>query len=84
MSDSYPIEIMPIEDTVCCELSRVELIGPLTRLVFTMPDNNERVIVAKLVLPTEVIPGLIKMLGGRPHLQMTTEGEALETNYLRH
>jgi hypothetical protein len=58
--------------------------GPLTRLVFTMPEAGEHIIVVKLILPTEAIPSMIKMLGGRPYSQMTIEGETIETDYVRH
>ena len=78
------VEISPIPDTVCCELAMVERIGPLTRLTFATPQADgansytHRVAVAKLVIPTEMLPAVICAMGQVAHLNMTAGGEVLD------
>jgi hypothetical protein len=63
------IEWAAVQEVTATELSAVERIGPLTRLIFTIPvrldpgrDRQSRVVVAKLLLPTEMIPAIIAQM----------------------
>jgi hypothetical protein len=86
------IEISPIPDIVCCELAMVERIGPLTRLTFAMPQSSaapaygdtrvERVVVAKLVVPSEALSAIIQRMGQVAHSHMTTGGQILDDDTL--
>jgi hypothetical protein len=66
VSDDLPVtEMVAIQEVTCMECSRVECIGPLTRLTFTIPARIDpppakqyRVVVAKLLVPTEMVPAI--------------------------
>jgi hypothetical protein len=52
------IELAPVLDISCRDMPRMERLGPCTLLIFTVKDTSaynegERVVVAKLIVPTE-------------------------------
>jgi hypothetical protein len=53
------IETVPIPDTFALDLSRTERAGPCTRLLFTVDEtyspDKTRIVVLKLVVPTEAL-----------------------------
>jgi hypothetical protein len=55
-----------ITDVFCMELGRVERLGPCTRLTFCVWEHNsdepDRMVTAKLILPTEALAGIIQQL----------------------
>ena len=61
-------EPCPIPEVFACELARIERFGSMTRLIFATPQGSvfdsgtERVIVARLIVPTEQIPHIIAVL----------------------
>ena len=64
-TDHTPIsEPVPILDTFVTELAVAEVLGPCVRLIFVVRQNSlygegaERVVVAKLVVPAEVVKHL--------------------------
>ena len=65
------IESCAIPDMFCGELARIETIGPCSRLVFAVrqqgyPEGSvERVVVARVVVPTEILPAMCAALSGR-------------------
>jgi hypothetical protein len=62
-------EPVPIQAIFCSELVKVERIGPCVRLVFAVEQTlycgtknesiSERTIIAKLVIPADLVQGLI-------------------------
>jgi hypothetical protein len=67
--DDLPfIDFGMVQEFTVMECSGVERIGPLTRLTFTIPariDNqSRRVVVAKLLVPTEMIPAIAAQIAG--------------------
>jgi hypothetical protein len=66
ISDDLPIiDMMATKEVTVMECSRVECLGPLTRLTFTIPAQVDpppakqyRVVVAKLLVPTEMVPAI--------------------------
>src|SRR5262249_32983382 len=68
------IETVPISDIFASELGRIEKIGPCARLVFAVTQaggyddgtvGQERVVVARIVLPLAVLPSVLEALLGR-------------------
>lgn len=57
------VETVPVQDATAFECSAVERIGPLTRLVFTMPQTIDglvcNVLVCRLLVPTDMIPSIL-------------------------
>jgi hypothetical protein len=56
----------------CGELSKIETIGPCSRLIFSVPQQslfsdgtNERIVVAKIVLPTNILASMAESLLAR-------------------
>jgi len=62
-----------IPDTFCEEVYRIDRIGPCHRLIFTARDYSceTRVIVSKLILPSERLLDLATLARGA-HAQMRT------------
>jgi hypothetical protein len=56
------IDLLPVQDITVTECSRVERIGPLTRLVFTIQEQVDdrpcRRVVSKLLMPTEMVAAI--------------------------
>jgi hypothetical protein len=72
-ADDFPyIDLGTAQEFTVMECSEVERIGPLTRLTFTIParidKRNTRLVVTKLLIPTEMIPAIAKMVGTRKAL----------------
>ena len=62
MSDTF--EPYAITDAFCEGLARIERIGSCRRLVFFVndPANHGRAVVAKLVIPAEIMADLAQMI----------------------
>jgi hypothetical protein len=62
INDGLPImDFGMAQEVTVMECSRVERIGPLTRLIFTIPtmiDPPGRVVVVKLLMPTEIVSAI--------------------------
>jgi hypothetical protein len=61
------IEPAPILDIFAQDMPRMERLGPCTRLIFTVKYNSaynegERVVVAKLIIPTENLRAIASAL----------------------
>lgn len=67
------IDFGTTQEYTVTECNEVERIGPLTRLTFTIParidQQHRRIVVAKLLIPTEMIPAIAaQMVGTRKAL----------------
>jgi hypothetical protein len=66
MCKAIAIEPIPLSDTFCMGIAKIEIIGPNARFFMYSDQASlndagiERVIVAKFVLPVEAIPKCIK------------------------
>jgi hypothetical protein len=49
-----------------------------------MPEQDERIIVCKLVLPTEALPALLRALAAPPHSRITLCGVRIEIDGTLH
>lgn len=70
------IEPAIIQDVFCTDLVKVERLGPCARLTFAtkqstteMESGVEYVVVARIVLPADMLATLGATLGARPDLQ---------------
>jgi hypothetical protein len=72
--DDFPvIDFGTAPELTVMECSEVERVGPLSRLTFTIPGRidkrSTRLVVAKLLIPTEMIPAIAaQMVGTRKAL----------------
>jgi hypothetical protein len=71
--DTRVIDFGMTQEVTITECSTVERIGPLTRLIFTIPTTidpppakQRRVVVIKLLVPTELIPAIAAQIAGGP------------------
>jgi hypothetical protein len=82
-------ESSSIPDTFCCHLAKMERLGTVTRLIFTVPETPncpgsggvEHIVVAKLIVPNEMIPAIVTVLAGAYRAKLLTDdGETNEEN----
>lgn len=70
-------------DLYCAQLARIDRLGPNCRLIFTVPatdGTNYHNVVAKLVLPADMMVTLAYLAAGADPRQVSPELLALETS----
>jgi hypothetical protein len=57
--DSAATELTPVADTFATGVSGIEMMGKNARITFYVDQGGERIVVSKLIVEIDYIPGLL-------------------------